>query len=44
MMPKIDLTNRELKYLKDIMFNNTIDGHSHYAKIVKNLEPYSHEA
>jgi len=43
-MPKIDLTNRELQYLKDIMLFNDIDENSYYAKIVKPLEPYSSKA
>lgn len=42
-MPTITLTNRELQYLKDIIFTNTVDGHSHYVKITKPLDIHSPE-
>jgi hypothetical protein len=37
-MPKLDLTNRELEYLKNLMFCNKVDGHSYHSKKMKECE------
>jgi len=36
-MPKLELTNRELNYLKGVMYSNRLDGHSYYQKEWKRL-------
>jgi len=37
-MPKLELTNREAEYLKNLMFCNRVDGHSYQSKKLNEKE------